>query len=376
MRYFLLLPLAVALFITAACSEDSTGTGTRPTSTASATATGTPTARPTFPPVPVTTPPADPVTLPADDAAHGYYTEWWYYTGHLDSATDGKSYGFEFVIFQVRVSPLAPPFYISHFAITDPDTSRPFMYEYRSALGVQAAPAQGAAFDVEGWRLAAYDGNDTIVASMAAASIDLVLTSEKPAMLHGATGLLPFAGAGWTYYYTRPRLAVSGTLTLDGVAQPVTGDAWFDHQWGDFDPTFGDGGWDWTSAQLADGSELMAVVLYDNAGTPQGGFASYADADGAETYLESKDFTLQPTGSWTSPNTGVTYPSGWKITVPSLDLDLAYTPVRPDQELDVRQSTGNIYWEGAVEIAGTKGAAPIAGRGYVELTGYDTRTAP
>lgn len=381
MRYFLAF-LSAALLL-AACSSDSNSPAGTPSSTGTSTATATitaaavtPTARPTFPPVPVTTPPADPVILPADDAAHRYYTEWWYFTGHLDSATDRKTYGFEFVIFQVRVSPLAPPFYISHFAVTDPDASRPFLYEYRSALGEQPAPSRGVAFDVDGWRLTAYDGNDTIQASMASAAIDVALKSEKPAMLHGGAGLLPFAGAGWTYYYTRPRLAVTGTLTVDGVEQQVTGDAWFDHQWGDFDPTFGDGGWDWTSAQLEDGSELMAVVLYDNAGTAQGGFASYVDPGGNETYLDAKEFSLRATGSWTSPRTNVTYPSGWHITVASLGLDLAYAPVRPDQELDVRQSTGNIYWEGAVDIAGTRGTAPIAGRGYVELTGYDTRKAP
>jgi len=373
MKLLLLVLLAVASLLATACSDDAPANTATPAPTTAATT--TPTAFPTFPPVPTTTPPSDPVTLPADDAAHRYYTEWWYYTGHLDSANDGKSYGFEFVIFQVRVSPLAPPFYISHFALTDPDPSRPFLYEYRSALGDQPATAEGVAFDVGGWQLTAYDGNDTIRASMATAAIDLALASEKPAMLHGGTGLLPFAGAGWTYYYTRPRLAVTGTLALDGVEHRVTGDAWFDHQWGDFNPTFGDGGWDWTSAQFDDGSELMAVVLYDNAGTPQGGFASYVAPDGHETYLDAQAFTVEATGSWTSPATGITYPAGWRITVPSLAFDLDYTPVRPDQELDVRRSTGNIYWEGAVEISGSRNSAPVGGRGYVELTGYDTRNA-
>ena len=45
----------------------------------------------------------------------------------------------------------------------------------------------------------------------------------------------------------------------------------------------------------------------------------------------------------------------------------------PDQELDTRQSTANIYWEGEVLITGTRNGAPIGGEGYVELTGYDQK---
>ena len=44
-----------------------------------------------------------------------------------------------------------------------------------------------------------------------------------------------------------------------------------------------------------------------------------------------------------------------------------------DQELDSRQSTGAVYWEGAARVS--RGGAGVggkveAGRGYLELTGY------
>ena len=78
-------------------------------------------------------------------------------------------------------------------------------------------------------------------------------------------------------------------------------------------------------------------------------------------------------GTWTSPRTGVTYPSGWRVTLPDRGLTLTWTPVIPDQELDTRRSTANIYWEGEVTIAGTRNGTPIGGEGYVELTGYDQK---
>jgi predicted secreted hydrolase len=42
-----------------------------------------------------------------------------------------------------------------------------------------------------------------------------------------------------------------------------------------------------------------------------------------------------------------------------------------DQELDTAQSTQVVYWEGSVDISGTKAGKDMKGEGYMELTGYD-----
>jgi predicted secreted hydrolase len=52
--------------------------------------------------------------------------------------------------------------------------------------------------------------------------------------------------------------------------------------------------------------------------------------------------------------------------VPSAQLDLTVTPYLDDQEMLLSYT----YWEGAVQIAGTRADAPVSGNGYVELTGY------
>ena len=51
-------------------------------------------------------------------------------------------------------------------------------------------------------------------------------------------------------------------------------------------------------------------------------------------------------------------------------LEFALVPLMDDQESDSRQTTGAVYWEGAVEarVAGRR-----LGRGYLELTGYGER---
>jgi predicted secreted hydrolase len=69
------------------------------------------------------------VELPRDLYAHKHaQTEWWYYTGHLQTIA-GKRFGFEFVFFKRRtdldrfgvvpIRLIANPLYLAHFAITD-----------------------------------------------------------------------------------------------------------------------------------------------------------------------------------------------------------------------------------------------------------------
>src|SRR5712691_6456473 len=61
------------------------------------------------------------VRFPQDEAAHRDLTEWWYYTGHMNSVPAGdhpRHYGFELVIFQALRGDL-PPVYAAHFAISD-----------------------------------------------------------------------------------------------------------------------------------------------------------------------------------------------------------------------------------------------------------------
>ena len=60
----------------------------------------------------------------------------------------------------------------------------------------------------------------------------------------------------------------------------------------------------------------------------------------------------------------------WDLEVPERDLTLHVEPVFEDQELDCRSTTLNAYWEGEVEISGTREGKPVGGLGYVELAGY------
>jgi predicted secreted hydrolase len=300
-----------------------------------------------LPDVPRPTPtPAAPIVFPRDAGPHDALTEWWYVTGHL-AAEDGHRYGFEFTIFQLHRQG-APTGYLAHYAISDIDDGR-FRHEARSVS--QAVPSSSFPLQVGGWT---FSGKDTIDAQMDSApwTLHLMLADEKRPVLHNG-GYLDLGGGGGSYYYSRTRLNASGTL--NGTL--VTGIAWMDHQWGNFLVT-DDLVWDWYSVQLDDQTELMVYVLR-TLGLVLG---TYVHADGSQDELTAVQ--VEATGSWTSPHTGATYPSGWQLTLPD-GRALSLTPLLQDQELYFPGQGGLPYWEGAVGVSGD-----ASGQAYVELTGY------
>ena len=302
--------------------------------------------------------------LESDDWPHDVLTEWWYYTGHLRT-DEGQRFGFQFVIFQT-IRGANPIGYLSHFAITDEASGR-FAYDARAAQRTRIPASLD--LDVGGWTLSGSGGDDRLGASMEDYALDLALVSDKPPALHGGE-FISFGDAGDSYYFSRTRMAASGRLRRGDSWTEVTGQAWHDHQWGNFIvPAVG--GWDWISLQLDHNRELMLTVLRNADGSPAGAFGTFVDADGKVVDVPGEAIGIEPTGSWTSPQTGATYPSGWRVTVtqstaiPGASLTLS--PVLADQELSFERLP---YWEGAVDVSGTVDGQDATGQGYVELTGY------
>jgi predicted secreted hydrolase len=351
---------------------------------------------PTAPPVA----PQDPlpVVLPRDDGPHDRLTEWWYYTGHL-RADDGSRYGFEYVIFRAERGAF-PTSWASHLAITD-ETGDRFVYGQRLEVGSQvdgspvgpdgtptgfalslsgADPSRPATFGRPAWTMAGGDGVDRLSAAMApdeaaaagspgGLGLDLALRATKPPALHDQDGWIDFGAAGGSYYYSRTAMDAAGTLVLDGRTFDVEGDAWFDHQWGDF-ISVGGGGWDWFAVNLDDGTDLTLSLVRDADGTYPLVYGTLVEVDGTTRHLARDAFEVMVTDQWTSSLTGAEYPAGWRIEIPGEGLLIDLSPTVGAQELDTRATTGVVYWEGSQRVAATRDGRPLGGQAYVELTGY------
>ena len=307
-----------------------------------------------------------PITFPRDDGVHDTSIEWWYFTGNIETEA-GERLGFEYVMFRAKPGNLEG--FVSHFAVTSPGRES-FTYDQRID-GVQGVRGDGAALnlDLDGWTMRGENGNFTLQADMPGYAINLTLATQKPAALHDGDGYIDYGNGTASYYYSWTRLKVTGTVAINGVEQRVFGEAWMDHQWGDF-ATYQEGGWDWFSIQLANTNDLMLYVVRGPEGEPLRVDGTLIGPTGNATYFGPGDFTISPTASWTSPATNTTYPSAWNIDVPGANLALSVTPILEEQELDTRRTTGVIYWEGAVDVSGTQDGAAVTGHGYVELTGY------
>jgi predicted secreted hydrolase len=313
--------------------------------------------------------------------------------------------------------------YFAHFAVTDVAGRRFQSWERweRDALGLAGARASPFRVWVGDWSAAAagHESAGTppmrLTATAGAegatgAGLDLVLASALRPVPQGDRGLSPkSAEAGnASYYYSLPRLAAAGTLRLGAETVAVTGLAWMDREWSTSSLGPGEVGWDWFALQLDDGWELMlyrlrrrpaatATAAGRDARSPAASASGGGTAPGAELADPASRATLiapdgrsellplsalrfAETGSWTSPATGVRYPSGWRLTRTAAaagpgpgpaGFDLAVQPLLPDQELRLSLR----YWEGAVAARGTHGGRPVSARGYVELTGYGEERA-
>ncbi len=200
--------------------------------------------------------------------------------------------------------------------------------------------------------------------------LDLALDANgRPPVLHDTDGYVDFGPAGGSYYYSRTRMDAVGSVTLGDEVIPVTGDAWFDHQWGDF-IAVGGGGWDWFAVDLADGTDLMLSLVRNADGSYPLVYGTLVQPDGSYRRLAPDDFEVTVTDHWLSASTGATYPAGWHITIPDEELVIDLVPTVADQELDTRATTGVVYWEGSQTVSATRAGTPVAGEAYVELTGY------
>ena len=325
-----------------------------------------------------------PLTFPADFGAHeDFRTEWWYYTGNLQTS-EGRHFGFELTIF--RVSLLSPTvelpadsqwysrsLYFAHFAVSDIASEQFYAFERFSRSGPGLAGAQADPYRVwlDDWYITeASPAVYRLQASQDEVAIDLTLTDEMGVVLHGENGYSRKGRSvtNASYYYSQPRLAANGFVQVQGVQYTVNGLAWKDHEFSTSVLDENQIGWDWFSLQFEDGAALMLFQLRERDGaTSASSSGTFIDPNGNPQPFQKNNFQITILDQWRSSRTQAMYPAAWQIKVTGPNCVLEARPWMADQELNFPTVA---YWEGAVYFEGTCSGAPVRGNGYIELTGY------
>jgi len=324
-----------------------------------------------------------PLVFPADHGPHpDYQTEWWYYTGNLET-TDGQHFGYQLTFFRRALLPAAQrqdrpsewaadQIYMAHLALTDVDGRRYQAFERfsRGAAGLAGAQASPYRVWLEDWSV---EGSGPDLYRMHAAAgdlaLDLQLIDQKGPILQGDRGYSqkgPETGNA-SYYYSLTRLASSGTVRVSDLTYQVSGWSWMDHEFSTSALAPDQVGWDWFSVQLDDGSDLMVFQIRKADGSVDP-FSSgtFITSGGGTRHLSHDEFEIRVSDTWRSSRSGATYPARWIVNVPRADIRLEIEPYLADQELNVSYA----YWEGAVRVRGEHAGRPVQGEGYVEMTGY------
>jgi predicted secreted hydrolase len=322
--------------------------------------------------------------FPRDHGSHpGYRIEWWYITGHLCDDVAHR-YGFQATFFRYAMvsntSTAIEAFgtnqlYMAHMALTDVKQQK-FYHEERLNRDGWDASARTEDLDLKNgnWSLCRTEGETMELQASIQSDIQLQLTLEptQSKVVFGKDGLSRKGAdpSACSWYITFPRLKVSGVLGRNEDTLAVSGEAWMDHEISSSQLGHEQVGWDWLSARLNDGSEIMVYILRDTEGRPDP-FSTLAwiDIDGRVHHVGPDRFSWSSDGSWTSPETGAVYPIDVTLRGQRPDgepFEFKVKPLLRGQEL-VGQLGGISYWEGACDLV--EAGKPI-GEAYMELTGY------
>lgn len=338
---------------------------------------------------PVPQPDIRPVLPGAHGAHREYAIEWWYWIGHLSSIDGREQFGFQSTVFRLagqadqagEVDDEAfgdRQLFMSHAALAD-ISGRNYRHSERvhregwqasaevDRLGLRVGGIEARQLeDGSGYVLETRFENDT--------QLNLTLRPVKPLVSFGQRGLSRKGAdpAAVSWYWTYPRLAATGLLRRGQQQTEVQGLVWMDHEISSSQLGSDLEGWDWTCMQLDDGTEVKAYRLRRSDGTSDPWSAVYwIDRDAQLRAVYGAAFSWEENGRWTSPQTGLTYPT--RVTIRATDphdgREMAYT-LRPllDQQEFVGNSGGNPYWEGACEVLNPQGER--IGLAYLELAGY------
>lgn len=328
-----------------------------------------------------------------DPLMNEHYVEWLYFTGILQDETSGAQWGYEITLWQaiIPIFDQKQPLFAYDIALSDIQHSHHIVYRL---VPVQRKPTQLGELRQQGdtW-VYEHSGGLTIrhhetqdiwhleftgipVAANAGQppiQLDIELVNDKSDYYTHVPGGLSSIGMcaanqatldGYTYYYSHPALTTTAAITVNQQTHHLSGDTWFDHQWGNFN--YCSLKWNWFSLRLDDGGYMMISQPCDRTGKPLPEWIglSYIDpVTGQRQFWIGPDVaTLTPVRTWTDPETGIDFPLAWEIATP-----VGAFGIEPAFDGQMMPPFPKPYWEGVIVVRAGGITGPRIGEGYLEV---------
>ena len=313
------------------------------------------------------------LTFPADEGFHpSHPVEWWYTVGHVTGDSTGTEYSYMLTYFAFdtllwdgfRIFNLANDetgeFY-TDFAFVNYNTLSEDHLEIDAQKWLSTNETWVTKTDSFGelvpfeYAMQAQDMNST-------GAIDLEYAALKRPLILDTTGFFNQGASSYTYYYSQSMLSVQGAMTINGLTENVTGTAWIDRQWGNFNPSTGEQ-YEWFCIQLDNGMDFNVWQIFDTEDmipdTSTYRLVSIFMND--STDVNTHDFVFDRIQYAYLPDSSNVYSKQWHLVYD--DIDLTLTTLHNNSEVQLPFK----FYEGTMEITGSVGGNPVSGVGFAEL---------
>ena len=295
----------------------------------------------------------------AEWSPHKKVSGWWYITGTLtDQLAPELLYSYQFTFIRPRIYGITP--YLLQLALTDFQTGKHWFTQKVNARHGNIFANQSVVNYASFGRLEQQKEAMTLTAKADEFELELELSKGKGAFWHGDNGVLvmgsPEDPRQRTVYYSYTNMPTTGQVTWNEPSGKksvlkVSGQSWFDRQWGPYRVIHPGSHWEWFSLRFSDAEEVMLFAF------PQHPYLDGTYVDQAGNGRRVRDYTYTPK-EYIEVN-GFTFSKGWDLTLPGIKEERY--EIRPLMEGQLNLA----YFELLAEIIDPHGKR--AGFCFVEL---------
>lgn len=321
--------------------------------------------------------PGSQIEFPRDEGFHPDESlEWWYVNGHLKGQTSGNSYSFMLSYFH-RPLLIFDGFRI--LSVTNETTgvtysqTLPCTYPILAVDSLHIQASFITANPAEEW-VNSVDFAGSMIpfqyrinASAGNTSVDFTLDAEKPPLIIDDDGFLYQGSGNYTYYYSLTDMNTTGTISFNGVHESVTGIAWIDRQYGNFDP-YQDEDYEWQSIQLSNNMDLNIWNIFnsDNSIPKTKDYRICSVLVNDTVSMTTQNFEIRRLSYNYTADSQKCYASSWEITSDTLGVNLIVKVNDKNQEIAVNE-IGLRFYEGSTNVTGYIKNEQVTGAGFAEL---------